>query len=590
MKKRHTVGVVTAECYREYTSEIIRGIIAQSELADCNVMVLATKNNFQEPVSPHVEHEAEIFRLIELSDFDGFLYDQNAFNNRGVQKKLDALLKRTGKPVMLLDAGEHPFFENTVSHDPEAFALIIEHMIQVHGCRRIYCLTGTRGTTQAEERLETYFHVMQRHGLPYDESCYAYGDFWWNAPVQFAQRIISGELPMPEAVVCANDIMADTLIAALEKAGIRVPGDIAVTGFDGYLDYAQSDVSITSFPKSCYQLGADAFRRLFGIMTGRNCRRISSGHSRIQIGRSCGCAPVLSTTEKSRREKRLISRYREWFYHSEVLFELMHSESLHDLLYMLASRIYLVCHWSDFRVFLTDRCVKSLAPHTHFSVQSDCCQVLWTDRAGRSSGISERYISQSDIVSCLTENTDHPCVYFLSPLHIDERQFGFAALSFGRLACCYQPEYCTLISYLCLALEQLEERSLLRAQSGSSTRNMENPQLYRQLAQLREEMQLCPENEWSVQELCGRTHVSRSYLQRMYKKYFGKSIVEELIFFRLRKAKELISGTDLTMSQIAELCGYASYAHFAKQFKVNEGMSLSEYRQRFRKSTGRSGV
>ena len=405
MKKRHTVGVVTAECYREYTSEMIRGIIAQSELADCNVMVLATKNNFQEPVSPHVEHEAEIFRLIELSDFDGFLYDQNAFNNRGVQKKLDALLKRMGKPVMLLDAGEHPFFENTVSHDPEAFALIIEHMIQVHGCRRIYCLTGTRGTTQAEERLETYFHVMQRHGLPYDESCYAYGDFWRNAPVQFAQRMISGELSMPEAVVCANDIMADTLIAALEKAGIRVLGDIAVTGFDGYLDYAQSDVSITSFPKTCYQ-----------------------------------------------------------------------------------------------------------------------------------------------------------------------------------------PEYCTLISYLCLALEQLEERSLLRAQSGSSTRNMENPQLYRQLAQLREEMQLCPENDWSVQELCGRTHVSRSYLQRMYKKYFGKSIVEELIFFRLRKAKELISGTDLTMSQIAELCGYASYAHFAKQFKVNEGMSLSEYRKRFRKSTGRSGV
>ena len=63
MKKRLTVGVVTAECYREYTSEIIRGIIAQSELADCNVMVLATRNNFQEPVSPHVEHEAEIFRL-----------------------------------------------------------------------------------------------------------------------------------------------------------------------------------------------------------------------------------------------------------------------------------------------------------------------------------------------------------------------------------------------------------------------------------------------------------------------------------------------------------------------------------------------
>ena len=335
-----------------------------------------------------------------------------------------------------------------------------------------------------------------------------------------------------------------------------------------------------------FQLGADAFRRLYSIMTGRNCRRISSGHSRIQIGRSCGCVPVQSTTEKSRREKRLILRYKEWFYHSEVLFELIHSESLYDLLYMLASRIYLVCHWSDFRVFLTDRCLKSLSPQSQLSAHKDCCQVLWTDRAGRSSGISERPMKQGDIISCLTESPDHPSAYFLSPLHMNERQFGFAALSFGRLACCYQPEYCTLIGYLCLALDQLEERSVLRAQTGVSAKDVENPQLYQQLGQLREEMQQHPEADWSVQELCGHTHVSRSYLQRMYKKYFGKSIVEELIDFRLQKAKELISSTDLTMSHIAELCGYASYAHFAKQFKVNEGMTLSEYRQRFRRSKG----
>ena len=53
---------------------------------------------------------------------------------------------------------------------------------------------------------------------------------------------------------------------------------------------------------------------------------------------------------------------------------------------------------------------------------------------------------------------------------------------------------------------------------------------------------------------------------------------------------KFISDTDLTMSQIAERCGYASYAHFAKQFKVNEGMTLSEYRQRFRRNLGGKSV
>lgn len=578
MKKRLTIGVITAECYRDYIDQMLRGIIAQSTLADCNVIVLAARNNFQEPVSPHIAHEADLYRLSESPCFDGFIYDRNAFANGAVPKQLDDLLRHTGKPVMLLDAGEHPYFENTVSHDPEAFSLLIEHMIQVHGHRKIYCLTGTKGTAQAKERLETYFHVMQRHGLYYDESYYTYGDFWRDAPVQYAQRLISGELAMPEAIVCANDIMADALIAALGKAGIRVPQDVAVTGFDGYLDDALSTVSLTSFPHSCYQLGADAFRRLFSIITGKSCRRIQTRHSRIQIGQSCGCMPVMRQSEKSRREQRLLSVYREWFYHSEVLFELMHTKSLHDLLLLIASRIYLVCHWNQFRIFLTNDYLKSVQDNLPPG-KKDCCEVLWTDRAGKCSGMAEHPLNQAEIISYLTQEQAHPSVYYLSALHMDERQFGIAALSFGKLPCCYQPEYCTLISYFCLAFDQLEEKMKLMPQNEDGGKAPENPQLYRQLLLIREEMQQHPEADWNVQKLCERTHVSRSYLQRMYKCYFGKSIFGELIDFRLQKARTLLSNTEYPISQIAELCGYETYAHFAKQFKAQVGVTPSAFRK-----------
>lgn len=252
MKKRPTFGVITAECYREHTAEMMSGILAQCTLADCNVIVLSAKNNFQEPVTPHNDHEAELFRLAQAPEFDGFLYDRNSFAHQGIRKHIDDLLKRTGKPVMLLDASEVPYFENTVTHDPEAFELLVEHLIQVHGYRKIYCLTGQKAFTQSAERLEAYCNVMQRHGLYYDESYYAYGDFWRDYPVEYAQRIISGALSKPEAVVCANDVMADALIAALTKAGIRVPEDIAVTGFDWNLEDAQSDVALTTCKKAMH--------------------------------------------------------------------------------------------------------------------------------------------------------------------------------------------------------------------------------------------------------------------------------------------------------------------------------------------------
>ena len=580
MKKRLTVGVIATECYRNYTAEMLCGIIAQCYQADCNMIVLSTKNNFQEPVTSHNYHEADLFQLIGIPSFDGFIYDRNAFNHSEMQKQIDDLLKCAGKPVMLLDAGEHPFFENTVSHDPEAFELLAEHMIQVHGHRKIYCLTGQKKSSQAIERLEAYFHVMQRHGLYYDDSYYAYGDFWRVAPVNFAQRLITGEISMPEAVVCTSDIMANALIMELEKAGIRVPEDIAVTGFDGYLDEAQSDVSLTSYKKSYYQFGANAFRRLYRIITGRNCRRISAKCSRIQIGRSCGCMPVHHQTAKSHREKRLCSDHKEWFFQSELLFELMHTESLHELLSLIANRAYLICHWNQLRIFLTDAYLQSVRVGAQFPHHKDCCEVLWCDRARKSSSVSDRSMKQSEIVSYLTQEPDHPTAYYLSPLHMDERQFGFVALSFGRMPYCYQPEYCLFISYLCLALEHLERYG---THNTSRKKSIDNLQLYRYLMQIREEIQQHPESDWSVQELCQRTHVSRSYLQRMYKSYFGKSIFEELIDFRIQRAKELLCSSDYTISLIAELCGYASYTHFANQFKAKEGITPSAYRERSRK-------
>lgn len=159
MKKRLTFGVITAECYRKHTSEMMHGIIAQCTQADCNVIVLSSKNNFQEPVTSHNNHEYDLFQLVHASEFDGFLYDRNSFAHQGIRKQTDSLLKCTGKPVMLLDAGEVPYFENTVSRDSQTFELIVEHMIQVHGYKKIYCLTGPKKFIQSVERLEAYCYM-----------------------------------------------------------------------------------------------------------------------------------------------------------------------------------------------------------------------------------------------------------------------------------------------------------------------------------------------------------------------------------------------------------------------------------------------
>ena len=87
-----------------------------------------------------------------------------------------------------------------------------------------------------------------------------------------------------------------------------------------------------------------------------------------------------------------------------------------------------------------------------------------------------------------------------------------------------------------------------------------------------------PEKSWNISDIAEELYLSKSYLQKIYKSYFGKSIIEEMIQFRIEKAKNFLSDTDMTITEIARECGYSSYNYFVRQFKIAEGVSPSEYR------------
>ena len=112
--------------------------------------------------------------------------------------------------------------------------------------------------------------------------------------------------------------------------------------------------------------------------------------------------------------------------------------------------------------------------------------------------------------------------------------------------------------------------------------NTANPQ-FEKLCMLRNRIMKNPENPWNISEIAESLYLSKSYLQKIYKSYFNKSIIEEMIQFRVEKAKELLTNTDMTVTEISKECGYSSYNYFVRQFKISEGLSPSEYRSKNRK-------
>jgi len=87
-----------------------------------------------------------------------------------------------------------------------------------------------------------------------------------------------------------------------------------------------------------------------------------------------------------------------------------------------------------------------------------------------------------------------------------------------------------------------------------------------------------PAREWTVDVLAKRLNMSRSSFQHTYKVVFGISPMKDVITARTEHAKYLLSSTDHTVAQIAQLCGYSSDVHFMRQFRQQTGMTPSAYR------------
>lgn len=83
----------------------------------------------------------------------------------------------------------------------------------------------------------------------------------------------------------------------------------------------------------------------------------------------------------------------------------------------------------------------------------------------------------------------------------------------------------------------------------------------------------------TLEELGARFSINPYYLQKQFKRYVGMSPTEYQIFLRMAKAKELIRGTKLSVSEIAYAVGIENLGYFTRQFKQQEGMTPQEYRK-----------
>lgn len=102
---------------------------------------------------------------------------------------------------------------------------------------------------------------------------------------------------------------------------------------------------------------------------------------------------------------------------------------------------------------------------------------------------------------------------------------------------------------------------------------------YAELKAIRESVYDEPMNNWTIEEVCYETGMSRTYFHRLYMQAFGVSFRQDVIQSRLLYASQLLTDTDMSVSEISEKCGYESDSYFMRQFRQHKGCTPSQFRK-----------
>lgn len=207
------------------------------------------------------ELENEYTQLVESFQADGVIqlraYDPFARS-----------LKRREQPPMVnacevMDDAKCP----TVRIDNVAAArAITDHLIR-HGHRRIGFIKGPSKSPLTRDRQLGYQQGLEAAGIPFDESLLSPGQFTLQSGHRAAGELITRNKP-PTAIFCENDEMAIGAIQRIKEAGLRVPQDISVAGFDDISFASYCEPPLTTIAQPTEGFGVTAVNLLIDLLEG----------------------------------------------------------------------------------------------------------------------------------------------------------------------------------------------------------------------------------------------------------------------------------------------------------------------------------
>ena len=270
----HLVGVIVDRMQSPFAAATVEGI--QDGLRHAGYSISIAYSNRDQAIATDAIHSFYSHQVDGIIILNSWLHTFN-----------DPILALQDRPFVFVNRVFGNRIQNCVGPgDRQGARLATEHLVEL-GHRRIGYINGMEDWIEAQNRLSGYRDVLTEHGLAVDETLIRHGDWGVDSGYEAARELLALE-ERPTAIFAANDMMAMGTIYAIQKAGLDVPTDIAVVGYDDRDFAAWIRPALTTVRMPSYEMGQAAARLLLQQINKEELEDATQITGQLIVRESCG--------------------------------------------------------------------------------------------------------------------------------------------------------------------------------------------------------------------------------------------------------------------------------------------------------------
>lgn len=421
---KHVIGVCLTKIHDSTHSSTISYLHEQAESHGYKLIVFNSSFDFVSGLEDAMS-VSQIYDFVSFDIIDVLIVFCGSFLDKSIYQGVVNRALKANIPVILEDERYDGCITIRNEYD-QIYKGMLHHVIDMHGAKDLFFMAGFEGNEHSEHRIKLYKEVLQECDIPFTEDMLGYGDFWEAPTSQVMDRLHKEHEHMPDAIICANDIMGVEVCRKLKEFGYHVPDDVIVTGFDDSIAAAFAEPSLTSCAinwKNFIDLCIDVMQK---VLSNEPVNDIYYNNYTIKYRASCGCEIEDATDYKELADKfYFLSRNQggnELYIYNTILFLLNTMDVDNNVFYSVISTIM---HKNSYLALLPS-CLSKITTADSENVIDDRELIIFESKQSTNKlPIDQEKISVSDMIPQKEHWANENTVYVISAVQVGKTLCGY---------------------------------------------------------------------------------------------------------------------------------------------------------------------